>query len=76
MTGLLNGIAVCSPETYSRIWIRWPRKWGKLTPDVHCPNHTKLKGRGRKKLYAVVYVCREDKMDTYLIENVYDWKNK
>lgn len=76
MPGSLDGRSFCSPETYNKIYKHWPPEYGILQPDIWCPNHTKLNGRGQKKIYALVYRCLEGRVDTYLISGVYDWRKK
>lgn len=72
MPGSLDGRSFCSLETYNKIYKHWPEKYGKLHVSDWCENHHTLK----RKLYAVVYVCSEGRVDTYLISGVYDWRKK
>lgn len=73
---MLKLVYVCSPRTYTLIKSKWPLKDKELLADYHCPNYIKLKGRGQKKLYAIVYNILSDRVDTIIIPNIYDWRKE
>lgn len=65
---------ICSPRTYTLLQNNFAVK---LTADYHCPNYTKLRGKGQKKLYALIYkVIVGQVVETLLVEGIYDWRKE